>query len=117
VPLPGQARSVVKVVDFGMSKIRTAGQPLTGERALVGTAAYGLVLLTAMASARRRPEGVRASTRQAAAPIAAVAVFAVGGALFDVLSFPHVTYTFFFVLGLICVGPVTASKHERARPG
>jgi tRNA A-37 threonylcarbamoyl transferase component Bud32 len=40
VPLPGQARSVVKVVDFGMSKIRTAGQPLTGERALVGTAAY-----------------------------------------------------------------------------
>jgi len=84
---------------------------------LVGTAAYGLVLLTAMASARRRPDGVRASTRQAAAPIAAVAVFAVGGALFDVLSFPHVTYTFFFVLGLICVGPVTASMHERARPG
>lgn len=84
---------------------------------LVGTAAYGLVLLTAMASARRRPDGVRASTRQAAAPIASVAVFAVGGALFDVLSFPHVTYTFFFVLGLICVGPVSASMHERARPG
>ena len=83
---------------------------------LIGTASYGLVLLTAMASARRRPHGGRASTRQAAAPIAAVAVFAVGGALFDVLSFPHVTYTFFFVLGLICAGPVTASMHGQARP-
>ena len=40
VPLPGQPRSVVKVVDFGMSKIRSAAGPLTGERALIGTAAY-----------------------------------------------------------------------------
>jgi serine/threonine protein kinase len=40
VPLAGQARSVVKVVDFGMSKIRTAAGPLTRERTLVGTVAY-----------------------------------------------------------------------------
>jgi serine/threonine-protein kinase len=40
VPLAGQARSVVKVVDFGMSKIRTAAGPLTRERTLLGTAAY-----------------------------------------------------------------------------
>jgi tRNA A-37 threonylcarbamoyl transferase component Bud32 len=40
VPLPGQSRSVVKVVDFGMSKIGAAAGALTGERALIGTAAY-----------------------------------------------------------------------------
>jgi tRNA A-37 threonylcarbamoyl transferase component Bud32 len=40
VPLAGQARSVVKVVDFGMSKIRSAAGPLTRERTLVGTVAY-----------------------------------------------------------------------------
>src|SRR4051812_28664560 len=40
VPLTGQSRSVVKVVDFGMSKIRSAAGPLTRERALIGTAAY-----------------------------------------------------------------------------
>jgi hypothetical protein len=71
---------------------------------LVGTAAYGVVLLAAMASARRRPEGRRGPPGLATAQIGAVAVFAVGGALFDVLSFPHVTYAFFFLLGLIAVG-------------
>jgi serine/threonine-protein kinase len=40
VPLPGQSRSVVKVVDFGMSKIRSAAGQLTRERAIIGTAHY-----------------------------------------------------------------------------
>jgi serine/threonine protein kinase len=40
VPLLGQRRSVVKVVDFGMSKIRAAAGPITRERALIGTAGY-----------------------------------------------------------------------------
>ena len=40
VPLPGQTRAVVKVVDFGMSKIRNAAGALTRERAIIGTAHY-----------------------------------------------------------------------------
>jgi tRNA A-37 threonylcarbamoyl transferase component Bud32 len=40
VPLLGQRRSVVKVVDFGMSKIRAAAGPITRERTLIGTAGY-----------------------------------------------------------------------------
>jgi serine/threonine-protein kinase len=40
VPLPGQGRAVVKVVDFGMSKIRSAAGQITGERAILGTCYY-----------------------------------------------------------------------------
>lgn len=39
-PLPGQARVLAKVVDFGISKIRALNKSLTRESALVGTPQY-----------------------------------------------------------------------------
>jgi len=84
----------------------------------VGTAAYGLLLLTAMASARRPVPGARPlPARQIAAPIAAVAAFAVGGALFDVLAFPHVTYSFFFLLGLVAAARAGPHSNPTSRGG
>jgi hypothetical protein len=44
-----------------------------------------------------------------AAASGSIASFVVGSALFDVLSFAHVTYMLFFVLGLV----VAAQQPER----
>lgn len=69
---------------------------------VIGTAAFTLVLLAGMGVAHPLARGrdpVRGPPARAAS--AAVASFALGAALFDVLAFSHVTYLLFFVLGLV----------------
>ena len=77
---------------------------------IVGTASYLLVLIAGMVSAhraRRRAKAVPPHLMAAAS--GAIASFVVGSALFDVLSFAHVTYMLMFILGLI----VAAQQPER----
>lgn len=73
----------------------------------IGTIGLGLYLLmlvvggaTAHGVARR---GDPATVPIAQAAVAGVASFAVASFLFDVLAFAHVSYAFFFLLGLIAV--------------
>lgn len=76
----------------------------------VGTASYLLMLIAGMVAAhqaRRRAKAVPPPLMAAAS--GAIASFVVGSALFDVLSFAHVTYMLMFVLGLI----VAAQQPER----
>jgi O-antigen ligase len=81
-----------------------------------GTAAYLVMFLLPMGSAhalirdRRRPE----SPFMLAAS-AGLASFLVGNALFDVLSFSHITYMIFFLMGLIAVSHRGAVRERAAR--
>jgi O-antigen ligase len=81
---------------------------------VVGAGLFLVMLLTAMGSAHRLARD-RSSPHGPVmlAACAAVASFLVASALFDVLSFPHVTYLLCFVLGLIAAS--TASPSARAR--
>ena len=54
--------------------------------------------LTAWLAARGDPLAPMAQ-----AAVGAIASFAVASVLFDVLAFAHVSYVFFFVLGLVAV--------------
>jgi O-antigen ligase len=68
----------------------------------VGTGLYVLMLIAGMLyahRARRRARAVPPHLMEAAS--GAIVSFLVGSALFDVLSFAHVTYMLMFVLGLI----------------
>jgi O-antigen ligase len=77
---------------------------------IVGTASYILLLISGMVSAHRARRRSRAvPPHMMAAASGAIASFMVGSALFDVLSFAHVTYMLMFVLGLI----VAAQQPER----
>jgi hypothetical protein len=70
----------------------------------VGTAAYLLMMFLGGAAAHRvarRRDDPLAPMAQAA--VGAIASFAVASVLFDVLAFAHVSYVFFFVLGLVAV--------------
>ena len=76
----------------------------------VGTASYILMLISGMVSAHRARRRAKAvPPHMMAAASGAIASFMVGSALFDVLSFAHVTYMLMFVLGLI----VAAQQPER----
>ncbi len=70
----------------------------------VGTAAYLLMMFLGGAAAhrvaRRRGDPL---APMAQAAVGAIASFAVASVLFDVLAFAHVSYVFFFVLGLVAV--------------
>jgi hypothetical protein len=71
---------------------------------LLGLGAYIALLATVLGSAHgvlraRPPERERASLALAA--LASVGVVALAGALFDVLSFPHVPYLLFFLAALV----------------
>jgi hypothetical protein len=73
----------------------------------VGTAAYLVMLLSGVTAVHRFGRGKRAGPVAPGillALAAGVLSFTVGSALFDVLSFPHVTYEMFFVLALIHAG-------------
>jgi O-antigen ligase len=77
---------------------------------IVGTASYILMLLAGMVSAHRARKRAKAVPPPLmAAASGAIASFIVGSALFDVLSFAHVTYMVMFILGLI----VAAQHPER----
>jgi O-antigen ligase len=74
---------------------------------VIGTAAYLIMLLSGVTAVHRFARGKRASPVPPSvllALAAGVLSFVVGSALFDVLSFPHVTYELFFVLALIHAG-------------
>jgi hypothetical protein len=81
-----------------------------------GTAAYLVMFLLPMGAAhglirdRRRPE----SAFMLAAS-AGLMSFLVGNALFDVLSFSHITYMIFFLMGLIAVSHRGAVRERAAR--
>lgn len=82
------------------------------EIGVLGLAAYALIfvsgLLLAHRLARERFDQMRSGPALAA--VGAVAVFAIGNALFDVLAFPQAPYIFFVVLALAVVA-------ARDRPG
>lgn len=68
----------------------------------IGTAVYLLIAIVAVRTANGPARGPNRSQRAAALGLAGgIVAFAVASALFDILSFPHVTYTYFFMLGLI----------------
>jgi hypothetical protein len=73
----------------------------------VGTAAYLVMLLSGVTAVHPFARGKRAGPVPPSVLLALAAgilSFVVGSALFDVLSFPHVTYEMFFVLALIHAG-------------
>jgi polysaccharide biosynthesis protein PslJ len=79
----------------------------------VGTALYLVMLFTAMGTAHR----LARDDRHPGGPVmlaasASVASFIAGGALFDVLSFSHVTYLLCFVLGLIAAGTAPSRRRK-----
>jgi O-antigen ligase len=84
------------------------------ETGVVGAAAYLLMILLVVVVTFRtiRTWHPRRGPPALAAAATAVA-FAVSGTLFDVLSFPHAPYLFFFVAG---IAVVLASEERRARP-
>lgn len=72
---------------------------------LLGTAVYVAMFITGIAGVRRYAR-MRGSPHGSAvlALAAALIVFLIGNFLFDVLSFSHITYLGFVMLGLVAVG-------------